>query len=86
MFKNKYADGMNNRCGKRIAELRRQSPTKMSQRLLAEELQRKGLDLEKNAIQRMESGERFITDIELAAIARFFGISADELLFGSDKL
>lgn len=86
MFKNKYADGMNNRCGKRIAELRRQSPTKMSQRLLAEELQRKGLDLEKNAIQRMESGERFITDIELAAIAQFFGITADELLFGSDKL
>lgn len=52
----------------------------MSQRALADQLQLAGLDLDKNAIQKMESGERFITDIELKAIAALFGVTADELL------
>lgn len=84
MFKNKHEDGTYNRCGKRIAAMRKQISPKMSQRGLAEELQRRGLDLDKNAIQRIESGERFITDIELAAFAKFFGVTADELLFGGE--
>lgn len=84
MFKNKHEDGTYNRCGKRITAMRKQISPKMSQRGLAEELQRRGLDLDKNAIQRIESGERFITDIELAAFAKFFGVTADELLFGAE--
>lgn len=39
-----------------------------------------GLDLDKNAIQRIESGKRFVTDIELKAIARVLGISYESLL------
>lgn len=81
MFKNKCADGTNNRCGKQIAARRKQWPEKMSQRILAEKLQERGLDVDKNAIQRIESGERFVTDIELVEIAGFFGVSVDELLF-----
>ena len=42
----------------------------VSQRKLADMLQVQGLDIDKNAIQRMESGKRFITDIELKALAR----------------
>ena len=42
---------------------------KISQRILAEQLQILGLDIDKNAIQRMESGQRFITDIELLYLA-----------------
>lgn len=53
---------------------------KMSQRILAEKLQLKGIDVDKNAIQRMESGERFVTDIELVALADVFDISVDTLL------
>lgn len=34
----------------------------------------------KNAVQRIESGERFVTDIELAALADVFNISTDDLL------
>lgn len=52
----------------------------MSQRILAEKLQLKGIDVDKNAVQRIESGERFVTDIELAALADVFGISTDDLL------
>ena len=42
-----------------------------------------GLDIDKNAVQRMESGQRFVTDIELKALADVFHISCDELLQGS---
>lgn len=72
MFKNKHIDGKCNRCGKQIAKLRKQLPDKTSQRILAERMQEKGIDMDKNAIQRIEHGDRFVTDIELAAFADFF--------------
>ncbi len=56
MFKNKSADGRNNLCGKKIAELRRAQSPYMSQRMLADRLQLMGLDVDKNAVQRMECG------------------------------
>ena len=39
-----------------------------------------GLDIDKNAIQRMESGKRFITDIELKALAKVLNVTYAELL------
>ncbi len=78
MFKNKGTNG-NNICGKKIAQLRKDSKTKMSQRILAEKLQLLGLDVDKNAIQRIECGKRFITDIELLAISKVFGVSVADL-------
>lgn len=80
MFKNKTTTGKNNICGDQIKRLRKSFPTKMSQRILAESLQLLGVDVDKNAIQRIESGQRFVTDIELKALAKIFGVSADELL------
>jgi len=59
-------------------------PEKTSQRAFAYLLQLQGLDLEKNAIQRIESGERFVTDIELKAIAAVLDVSVDELLVTND--
>ena len=52
----------------------------MSQRMLADRLQLMGLDVDKNAVQRMECGKRFITDIELAALCRTFGVTPNALL------
>ena len=52
----------------------------MSQRMLAERLQLLGIDVDKNAIQRIESGQRFVTDIEIIALSKVFNISCDELL------
>ena len=78
MFKNKTADGTLNLSGIKIAEYRKKS--KLSQRALADQLQLTGLDVNKNAIQQIESGQRFVTDIELKAIASYFAISTDELL------
>ena len=80
MFKNKSKSGRNNICGKKIYMLRKEHIPKMSQRILAEQLQIKGLDIDKNAIQRIESGDRFVTDIELKILAEIFRVSWDELL------
>ena len=80
MFKNKTNDGKNNICGKKICELRKSQNPKMSQRMLAERAQVEGLDLDKNAIQRIESGQRFVTDIELKVFSKILEVGYDELL------
>ena len=80
MFTNKAKDGRNNLCGEKIAQLRKQMIPKVSQRALADMLQLTGLDLDKNAIQRIESGKRFVTDIELLAFASVFGVEIGSLL------
>ena len=78
MFINKNEDGLNNICGKKIAIMRKE--LNISQRVLADKLQLSGLDVDKNAIQRIECGKRFVTDIELVAFAKIFNITVDELL------
>ncbi|MBQ6264850.1 MAG: helix-turn-helix transcriptional regulator [Clostridia bacterium] len=83
MFKNKNND-KNNICGERVAELRMAIEPKCSQRQLAELLQLQGVDLDKNAIQRIECGKRFITDIEIQAFCRVFKISYNEF-FGENN-
>lgn len=80
MYKNRSEDGRNNISGKKIEHLRKNLSEKTSQRKFAEMLQMSGLDIDKNAIQRMESGTRFITDIELKTIAKVLDVSCDELL------
>ena len=39
-----------------------------------------GIDLDKNAIQRIECGKRFVTDIELVVMAKVLDVSVLELL------
>ena len=85
MFKNKTATGRNNICGETIYRLRTIQPKKMSQRMLADAMQLRGVDVDKNAIQRIESGQRFVTDIELACLSNIFNVSCDELLGISSK-
>lgn len=46
-------------------------------------LQIEGLDLDKNAIQRIESGQRFVTDIELKGIAKVLKVEY-QILLGED--
>ena len=77
MFINKH-DNKNNLCGEKISKIRKSQ--KLSQRELAELLSSKGLKIHKNAIQRIESGERFITDIELKIISKTLNVPVDNLL------
>ena len=78
MFINKTTDGLNNVCGKNIAKFR--MALKISQRELADKMQLVGIDIDKNAIQRIESGKRFVTDIEIIAFSKVFNITYEDLL------
>ena len=80
MYKNKAGDGGNNICGQRIKEIREKLPEKTSQRKLADMLQRAGLDIDKNAVQRIESGKRFVTDIEIVFLANVLHADYSDLL------
>lgn len=77
MFINKN-NGKNNVCGERVAKFR--TAMKISQRELADHMQLVGLDMDKNAIQRIEAGKRFVTDIELIGLCQVLNKSFEELL------
>ena len=79
MFINKGKNGLNNLCGKKIAYFR--TELRLSQRELADKMQLVGIDIDKNAIQRIECGKRFVTDIELVAFAHYFKKSIEELIY-----
>jgi len=78
MFINKTDDGLNNVCGKNIAKYRME--LKISQRELAKRMQLVGIDIDKNAIQRIECGKRFVTDIEIIAFTKVFQVPFEKLL------
>ena len=78
MFTNKANNGRNNICGTQIARYRKELGK--SQRQLADALQLEGLDVDKNAIQRIEAGKRFVTDIELVYLCKVLKVSYDDLL------
>ena len=52
----------------------------ISQRELTDLLQLEGLDINKNAIQRIEAGKRFVTDIELLALSKVLKNPVEDLL------
>ena len=78
MFINKSHNGTNNMIGERLADMRKE--TGLSQKKFADRLQLLGLDIDKNAIQRIECGKRFVTDIELTYICKALDTDPDELL------
>lgn len=78
MFINKTETGRNNLCGETVTRLR--VAMGISQRQLADLLQLDGLEIDKNAIQRIEAGKRFVTDIELVHLARVLRVSYIDLL------
>lgn len=80
MFKTKSEASGNNVCGANVYRIRKAKTPKMSQRMLAERLQLYGMDVDKNAVQRIECGKRFVTDIELIALSEALEVSVLTLL------
>lgn len=78
MAANKTFEGRYNICGRMISIKRMEM--KKSQRMLAEDLERAGLVMDKNAIQKIEAGTRYVSDIELKVISNVLGLSLAELL------
>lgn len=83
MARPRGANGKRNLIAERLIQLRK--ARKLSQRGLAKELQLMGIDMDKNVITRIETEKRYVTDIELQAIARVFNVSYDYLIEGIDK-
>ena len=74
-----YWDGKSkNIIGKRIKTLRKGK--NLTQKQLAEKLQLEGHEISDLTILRIEQGTRFVLDYEIIILAKFFGISTDELL------
>lgn len=76
MFTNRGVNG-NNHIGKIVAAKRK--ALKLSQREVADLLTTSGVVLDKNAVQRIESGQRFVTDVELVGFCKVFGVELTEL-------
>ncbi|MCQ4669764.1 helix-turn-helix domain-containing protein [Lactonifactor longoviformis] len=53
-----------------------------SQRELAEQLQLKDFNVDKNLITRIETNSRYVSDFEIKAFSEFFDISYSYLLDG----
>ena len=73
-------DGTKNIIGNKIYELRTEN--KLSQEKLMAQLQLLGFDSERGVIKRIENGTRFVSDVELKLLSKFFNVSYDYLLDG----
>lgn len=82
MFKIKAANGTNNLCGQKLAEIRKEK--NLSQRKLAAKMQLLGFDVDHYFIRRVENGERFVTDIDLVIFSRALGVSICDILSEHD--
>ena len=71
---------MRNLIGARLRRFRHSQRPRLTQRGLAARLQVEGLNLDRVAISKIETGYRIVTDVELLAIARALGLSAAWLL------
>ena len=83
MPKPRTSAGEKNLISQRLIELRRQH--NMSQRLFAHKLQLAGYDMDKNVITRIETNKRYVTDIELKALADIFHVSYEYLIEGKEE-
>ena len=64
--------------GEKVRALRKQQG--MTQRALAEQLQLAGYDVTDLTILRIESGDRFVPDYEVRALAKVLVVSYEKLL------
>lgn len=80
MPKPRSSTGEKNLISQRLIDLRSQH--KLSQRDLARKLQLAGYDMDKNVITRIETNQRYVTDIELKALTEIFNVSYSYLIDG----
>lgn len=71
-------DGHRNISGDRIHQAR--TARRLSQADLAARMQINGVNIEREAISKIETGDRFVTDYELMMFAKVFGVSMDWLV------
>ena len=75
-------DGEKNISGDRIHQAR--TAMRLSQARLAARMQTHGVAIEREAISKIETGDRFVTDYELMVFAKVLNVSM-EWLIGQDQ-
>ena len=65
--------------GPAVRRLRRSQRTLVSQQDLAGRLAARGIAVDRSAIARIEAGERYVLDYEVAAIAQTFRVPIEQL-------
>lgn len=73
-----WSGGRKNIIGEKVRQLRKARG--LTQRALAEQLQLVGYDVTDLTILRIESGERFVPDYEVKALAQVLGVDYAALL------
>lgn len=74
--------GQKNLIAARLKALRERDH--LSQRELAYQLQLIGMDMDKNVITRIETNKRYVTDIEIQALAMVFHVTYQYLIDGEE--
>lgn len=82
MPKPRTKTGEKNLVSRQLIELRKRN--NYSQRYLAYMLQLAGYDIDKNVITRIETNQRYVTDLELKALSEVFHVSYDYLIDGRE--
>ena len=75
-------EGKKNLSGERIYQARTRKH--LSQAELAAQMQVQGVIIERDAISKIETGDRFVSDYELMVFARVLGVTMDWLV-GKDQ-
>ena len=70
-------NGAKNVCGDRIHQAR--TSMRLSQAELAAKMKVNGVNIEREAISKIETGDRFVTDYELMIFAKVLGKTMDWL-------
>lgn len=76
-------NGLKNISGDRIHQAR--TAKRLSQADLAAQMQVNGVIIEREAISKIETGDRFVTDYELMIFAKVLNVSVDWLLDNQNK-
>jgi transcriptional regulator with XRE-family HTH domain len=71
--------------GRRVAEARKSRSPRLTQEDLSGKLARVGVQLDRAAVAKIETGRRYVLDYELRALAEVLGAAADWLLGAGKK-
>ena len=71
-------DGRKNVSGNRIYQAR--TSLRLSQAALAARMQVNGVTIEREAISKIETGDRFVTDYELMTFSKVLGVTMEWLI------
>ncbi|MFL0195344.1 helix-turn-helix domain-containing protein [Clostridium sp. WILCCON 0269] len=78
-----WHEGSKNVIGSRVKKARHMFSPALTQENLSAKLELMNVKLDRISISRIESGDRFVADYEVIAIAKALNVSLDWLLLGN---